>query len=127
MAPGQSKVHTYTEDELDDNILDELEERAEVVLGVEPFPWQMKVAAAILKGKDVIVDVGTGCGKSACFLLPLLLHDTDIVLVVSPLSALMIDQVRDRSLVDIRRGAYTADFSRQSQLRSRQLLYARKH
>jgi superfamily II DNA helicase RecQ len=43
-------------------------------------------------GEDVIVDVGTGSRKTLCFSVPLL-HETDIVIVVSPLTALMIDQV----------------------------------
>ncbi|KDQ57975.1 hypothetical protein JAAARDRAFT_112037, partial [Jaapia argillacea MUCL 33604] len=57
-----------------------------------PFTWQVEAAAAVLRGEDVIVDVGTGCGKTLCFTLPLLLHKQDTSLVVSPLSALMIDQ-----------------------------------
>ena len=35
----------------------------------------------------------TGSGKTLCFSLPLILNDTDMVLTVSPLTALMIDQV----------------------------------
>jgi len=60
---------------------------------LKPFQWQLEIAAAVLCGEDVIIDVGTGSGKTLCFALPLLLHETDIVLVVSPLTALMIDQV----------------------------------
>ncbi|KLO10217.1 hypothetical protein SCHPADRAFT_802334, partial [Schizopora paradoxa] len=58
----------------------------------KPFTWQLEAANAILQGKDVVVDVGTGSGKTLCFSLPLLVNDTDIALIISPLSALMIDQ-----------------------------------
>jgi superfamily II DNA helicase RecQ len=40
----------------------------------------------------VVLDVGTGSGKTLCFSLPLL-NEKDISITVSPLTALMIDQV----------------------------------
>ncbi|KAF9474639.1 hypothetical protein BDN70DRAFT_775081, partial [Pholiota conissans] len=79
----------YQEHEVNLNIL---EEKAVHVLGVHPFKWQLNTAKAILCGKDVIIDIGTGNGKTLCFLLPLLLDERDVGLTVSPLSALMIDQ-----------------------------------
>jgi ATP-dependent helicase YprA (DUF1998 family) len=91
MPPIQSKVHKYKPDEID---LAHLASRAETILGVKPYAFQLEIAAAVLCGEDVIVDVGTGSGKTLCFSLPLLFHDTDITMVVSPLNALMIDQVR---------------------------------
>jgi superfamily II DNA helicase RecQ len=51
------------------------------------------VTAAILRGKDVIIDVGTGCSKKLCFTLPILLNATDISMIVLLLSALIIDKV----------------------------------
>ncbi|KAJ7328238.1 hypothetical protein DFH08DRAFT_636838, partial [Mycena albidolilacea] len=57
-----------------------------------PFKYQLEIAAAVLQGEDVIIDVGTGCGKTLCFTLPLLLSAENISMIVSPLSALMIDQ-----------------------------------
>jgi superfamily II DNA helicase RecQ len=56
---------------------------------------QLDAAIELLRGEDVILDVGTGNGKSLTFLLPLLLDNNDINLIVSPLTALMIDQVRN--------------------------------
>jgi superfamily II DNA helicase RecQ len=53
----------------------------------------MANGATALCGEDVIVDVGTGCRKSLSFSIPLILHETDVALRVSPLTALMIDQV----------------------------------
>ena len=88
-----SKVKKYKEAELD---LDELARKAQLVLNRKPFLWQLEVADAILCGEDVIVDIGTGSGKTLCFTLPLLADgaEDDIILTVSPLTALMIDQVR---------------------------------
>jgi len=88
--PLQPKVHKYKPDEIN---LADLTSHAETILGVKPYVFQLEIAAAVLRGEDVILDVGTGSGKSLCFALPFLLHDTDITMVVSPLNALMIDQV----------------------------------
>ncbi|KAJ7054577.1 hypothetical protein C8F01DRAFT_934789, partial [Mycena amicta] len=67
---------------------------SEQVLGKSPFKWQLDAAVAILCGENLILDVGTGCGKSLCFVLPLLLDENDIGISVMPLTALMLDQVR---------------------------------
>jgi ATP-dependent helicase YprA (DUF1998 family) len=53
---------------------------------------QLEAAQAVLYGGDVVLDVGTGSGKTLCFTLPLLLNNSDIALTISPLTALMIDQ-----------------------------------
>ena len=56
-------------------------------------PLQEKIIDAVLEGKDVLGLLPTGGGKSLCYQLPsLLLKGT--VLVVSPLIALMEDQVK---------------------------------
>jgi len=65
----------------------------EAILGHVAFGWQMEIRAAALCGEDVIVDVGTGCGKSLPFSIPLVLHETDVALRVTPFTALMIDLV----------------------------------
>lgn len=65
------------------------------ILGKKPFNWQLDAAEAVLCGQDVVLDVGTGSGKTLCFSLPLLLHKTDMALTISPLTALMLDQVCD--------------------------------
>jgi len=83
-------VHKYTNNEISRTLLSELSER---ILGRKPFEWQLDAAAALLRGEDLVLDVGTGSGKTLVFALPLLLSDTDVIIVVSPLSALMIDQV----------------------------------
>ena len=89
--PIQSKCKQYSASEVD---LEYISILALEELGQRPFRWQLETTMAILTGNDVVLDVGTGCGKSLCFSLPLLLNKTDISLTVSPLTALMIDQVR---------------------------------
>jgi len=93
---SSSKTRTYRtiqkfkDDEIDRTLLSDLSEK---ILGKRPFSWQLDAAAALLRGEDLVLDVGTGSGKTLVFALPLLLNETDVIIVVSPLSALMIDQV----------------------------------
>ncbi len=64
------------------------------VFGFADFrPGQEAVIAAVLAGRDVLTVMPTGSGKSLCFQLPALLRPGPTV-VVSPLIALMRDQVR---------------------------------
>jgi ATP-dependent DNA helicase RecQ len=55
-------------------------------------PGQREACQAALEGRDVLVVMPTGSGKSLCYQLPALLRD-DLTIVVSPLVALMQDQV----------------------------------
>jgi ATP-dependent DNA helicase RecQ len=55
-------------------------------------PGQREACAAALAGRDVLVVMPTGSGKSLCYQLPALL-DERLTIVVSPLVALMHDQV----------------------------------
>jgi ATP-dependent helicase YprA (DUF1998 family) len=83
-------VRIYKPDELNHNTL---ATRTKAVLDKIAFHWQLEIGAAALCGEDVIVDVGTGCGKTLAFSIPLVLNETDVALRVTPLTALMIDQV----------------------------------
>ena len=85
-----SKVHKYNPGEVD---LDELSIKAEAIFNKKPFQWQLTIAEVVLQGEDVIVDVGTGCGKTLVFSFPLLKDDHDIIIIILPLTALMIEQV----------------------------------
>ncbi|MGH7728336.1 MAG: DNA helicase RecQ [Vulcanimicrobiaceae bacterium] len=55
-------------------------------------PLQREIVAAALRGEDVLALLPTGGGKSLCYQLPALLS-CGLTLVVSPLIALMKDQV----------------------------------
>jgi ATP-dependent DNA helicase RecQ len=57
-------------------------------------PYQREIIEDILSGRDVLVVLATGGGKSLCYQVPALVGD-GVVLVVSPLIALMKDQVDD--------------------------------
>ncbi len=64
------------------------------VFGFERFrEGQAEIVAALLSGEDVLAVMPTGSGKSLCYQLPAILHG-GLTVVVSPLIALMRDQVR---------------------------------
>ena len=63
------------------------------LFGFESFrPGQREAVVAARDGRDVLVVMPTGSGKSLCYQLPALMR-TDLTLVVSPLVSLMQDQV----------------------------------
>jgi ATP-dependent DNA helicase RecQ len=63
------------------------------VFGFPAFrPGQREAVAAAVAGRDVLVVMPTGSGKSLCYQLPALMR-SDLTLVVSPLVSLMQDQV----------------------------------
>ncbi len=69
--------------------------RFKQVWGYDDFrPPQGEIIANLLEKKDSLVILATGGGKSICFQLPALLQ-YGLTLVVSPLVALMEDQVQD--------------------------------
>lgn len=69
-------------------------ERAKAQLGfAELRPRQVEPVEAILRGNDVYVQMPTGGGKSAVFMLPALCFAPWLTIVISPLLALQEDQV----------------------------------
>ena len=57
-------------------------------------PGQLEAVLPALHGKDVLVRIPTGGGKSLCMYLVALAHETDTVgVIISPLIALMDEQV----------------------------------
>ncbi len=63
------------------------------VFGFNGFrPGQEEIVQAVLDGEDVLAVMPTGSGKSLCYQLPALVRD-GLTVVVSPLIALMRDQV----------------------------------
>lgn len=72
---------------------DTLEDALKHFFGYESFrPGQREIVEAALDRRDVMVIMPTGGGKSLCFQMPALLS-SGVTVVVSPLIALMQDQV----------------------------------
>lgn len=74
-------------------------------------PMQEEIITAALEGKDVLAIMPTGGGKSICFQVPGLIKD-GITLVVTPLIALMKDQVQNLNDRGVRALAIHAGMSR---------------
>ena len=73
--------------------IDELHRLLKTHFGFESFlPLQQEIVSHVLSGQDGLVLMPTGGGKSLCYQLPALALD-GLTLVVSPLIALMKDQV----------------------------------
>ncbi len=72
---------------------DSLPPLLEQYFGYDTFrPLQREIMETSLAGRDVVAILPTGAGKSLCFQLPALARD-GLTLVISPLIALMKDQV----------------------------------
>lgn len=74
-------------------------------------PMQEEIITAALEGKDVLAIMPTGGGKSICFQVPGLMRE-GITLVVTPLIALMKDQVQNLNDRGVRALAIHAGMSR---------------
>ena len=67
---------------------------------------QKEIIDSVLSGQDTFALLPTGGGKSICFQVPALMND-GICLVISPLVALMKDQVQNLQKLDIKAIALT--------------------
>ncbi len=78
------------------------------IFGFDAFrPGQEEIVDAVTRGENVLAIMPTGGGKSLCFQLPALLR-AGITVVISPLIALMRDQVRALQAVGGNAGALTS-------------------
>ena len=71
---------------------------------------QEEIIDSVLKGNDTFALMPTGGGKSICFQIPALIND-GICLVISPLIALMRDQVQQLQKLEIKAIALTGGIS----------------
>lgn len=78
------------------------------VFGFDAFrPGQEEIVEAVARDENVLAIMPTGGGKSLCFQLPALMRE-GVTVVVSPLIALMRDQVRALRAVGVEAGALTS-------------------
>mmetsp|Transcript_22551 Transcript_22551/g.36670 ORF Transcript_22551/g.36670 Transcript_22551/m.36670 type:complete len:680 (-) Transcript_22551:1782-3821(-) len=78
------------------------------VFGFEEFrPGQEQIVQAVTAGENTLAIMPTGGGKSLCFQLPALMRD-GVTVVISPLIALMRDQVRALQAAGVSAGALTS-------------------
>lgn len=79
-------------------------------------PLQAEIIQSVLDGRDTLALMPTGGGKSLCFQVPTMVQD-GLCLVVTPLIALMKDQVENLYRRDIRAAAiYTGMTSEQQKI-----------
>lgn len=78
------------------------------IFGFSGFrPGQEEIVDAVLAGRNTLAIMPTGGGKSLCFQLPALCRD-GVTVVISPLIALMRDQVRALRAAGVEAGALTS-------------------
>ncbi len=78
------------------------------VWGFDEFrPGQQEIVESVAAGRDVLAIMPTGGGKSLCYQLPALMRD-GVTVVISPLIALMRDQVRSLREAGVAAGALTS-------------------
>ena len=78
------------------------------IFGFDAFrPGQEEIVQAVTGGENVLAIMPTGGGKSLCFQLPALMRD-GVTVVISPLIALMRDQVRALQEAGVCAGALTS-------------------
>ncbi|MCS0460442.1 MULTISPECIES: DNA helicase RecQ [Rhizobium] len=86
---------------------------------------QQQVVEHVVSGGDAVVLFPTGAGKSLCFQIPALCRE-GVGIVVSPLIALMRDQVEAMKQLGIRAAALNSSLSREAFMEVRRALSAGK-
>lgn len=101
---------------------DAVVEALQRVWGFESLrPLQREVVDAALAGRDAVVVMPTGGGKSLCFQLPAVVENR-LTVVVSPLIALMKDQVDALQVVGVSAAALNSSLEAEEEDEVRQLV-----
>ena len=96
------------------------------VFGFNTFrPGQEEIVRAVLEGESVLAVMPTGSGKSLCYQLPAIVRP-GLTLVVSPLIALMRDQVRALSAAGVAAGSLNSSNEPAENARVMSLLRSRE-
>ena len=87
-------------------------EKLKTVFGFDDFrPGQAEIVEALVQGDNLLAVMPTGAGKSLCYQLPALLSD-GLTIVVSPLIALMDNQLAQLNAVGAGAGAIHSNQTR---------------
>lgn len=106
------------------SLQDRIQEALATYWGFEGLrPLQSEVVEAALNDRDAVVVMPTGGGKSLCFQLPAVVSGR-LTVVVSPLIALMKDQVDSLSIVGVPAAALNSSLSDEEEATVRRMLAA---
>ncbi len=116
LGTGKSTMATLAPPMAEQNLPEQAPERFFEALhrywGYESFrPGQENIVRSIAAGRDACVVMPTGGGKSLCYQLPAVLDAQRTVVVVSPLIALMQDQVAQLEQMGIPAGFLNSSLS----------------
>lgn len=104
-----------------------MEQLLQQYFGYNSFrPLQKEIITDTLNKHDVLAVMPTGSGKSICFQIPALLHPDKTTIVVSPLIALMKDQVDGLKQNGVRAAFLNSSLSSAEQEGVKQLVVAKQ-
>ncbi|MEI7989535.1 MAG: RecQ family ATP-dependent DNA helicase, partial [Chloroflexota bacterium] len=96
-APKRMNIPAFDENKTIDEKTDDLEQTAKTLIG-EGYcrnEEQIHAMSSFAEGKDVLLMMPTGGGKSVCFQVPALSASRGLTMVFSPLRALIQNQIDD--------------------------------
>ena len=105
-------------EQIENHLNREVKDKFRQIWGYEDFRYpQGEIIQALLAGKDALIVLPTGGGKSICFQLPALLQ-TGLTIVVSPLVALMENQVSQLQNLGLSGALLHSELSRKERKRT---------
>lgn len=115
--PYNSRNHIKTILQVPDS--DTIQTQLQQHFGYADFrPGQREAIEAVLAGKDTLLLLPTGGGKSLCYQLPALTYADGVVLVISPLISLMKDQAQALENLNIPAAVYNSSIDELEQMKA---------